>query len=184
MRSKSPQNLTPKMCFFGKIRQFDSYKYHTGHFSPLCRGGDLWAKFDTHMNRPHRVLGEFGGVKPPPVPTPKWPFPAKTQLFDSLIQQMGYFFSHSHGGDLWAKFGTHMNHPHQVLGVLGVSNHPKYRHQNNHFWLIFNWLTLTFNRLVNFFPCLIGGTCGQNLVATWTIPTKFWGCRGVSNNPW
>ena len=68
--------------------------------------------------------------------------------------------------------------PTKFWGCWGVSNHPKYRHQINHFWLIFNWLTLTFNRLVNFFPCLIGGTCGQNLVATWTIPTKFWGCRG------
>ena len=184
MRSKSPQNLTPKMCFFGKIRQFDSYKYHTGHFSPLCRGGDLWAKFDTHMNRPHRVLGELGGVKPPPVPTPKWPFPAKTQLFDSLIQQMGLFFHTLMEGTCGQNLVPTWTIPTKFWGCWGVSNHPKYRHQNNNFWLILNWLTLTFNRLVNVFPCLMGGTCGQNLVATWTIPTKFWGCWGVSNNPW
>ena len=73
--------------------------------------------------------------------------------------------------------------PTEFWGSWGVSNHPQYQHQNDHFWLKLNCLTLTFNKWVNLFSLLMGRTCGQNLVPTWTIPTKFWGCWGVSNHP-
>ena len=88
-------------------------------------------------------------------------------MFDSYIEQMGQFFPCLMGGwDLWAKFGSHMNHPHHVLGVLGVSNHPQYQHQHDHFWLILNCLTLKSYRWVNFFPCLIRRNFRQNFVPT------------------
>ena len=73
--------------------------------------------------------------------------------------------------------------PTEFWGSWGVSNHPQYQHQNDHFWLKLNYLTLTFNKWVNFFSLLMGRTCGQNLVPTWTIPTKFWGCWGGVKPP-
>ena len=76
-----------------------------------------------------------------------------------------------------------MSKPWQILSVQWGQNHLKIWPQKCVFLEKLDSLTLT-NTIQGIFPpCVVGGTCGQNLIPTWTVPTEFWGSWGVSNHP-
>ena len=71
------------------------------------------------------------------------------------------FFPLSHRNDLWAKFGTHMDHPHQVSGVLGECQiTPSIITKMIISGLYYTCLSLTANRWVNFISCPKGARFG------------------------
>ena len=176
--------IWPQKCvFFEKLDSLTLTNTIQGIFPPCVVGGTCGQNLIPTWTVPTEFWGSWGVSNHPQYQHQNDHFWLKLNCLTLTFNKWVNFFSLLMGRTCGQNLVPTWTIPTKFWGCWGVSNHPKYQHQNNHFWLILNWLTLTFNRLVNFFPCLIGGTCGQNLVATWTIPTMFWGCWGCQTTP-